>query len=91
MSKTRVQVILEDEEKARFHEHAVRDGESLSSWLKNAGLQRLESAADTRIETREQLEEFFRQCDEREAGGEPDWQEHLDVAGRSRRAGETGA
>jgi len=90
MSKIRVQVILEDEEKARFQEQAVREGESLSSWLRKAGLHRLESAAGANIGTRKQLEEFFRLCDEREQGTEPDWHEHLEVMDASRRSGRTG-
>ena len=89
MSKTRVQVILDEEEKARFHQHAILEGQSLSAWLRTAGLKRLESTAGTRMETGEQLQEFFRRCDERERGLEPDWNEHLEVAGSSRRSGGT--
>ena len=89
MSKTRVQVILEEEEKARFHEHAVLEGQSLSAWLRAAGLKRLESAARTRMETRDQLDEFFRRCDVNEQGREPDWSEHLEVADSSRGSGGT--
>lgn len=86
---TRVQVILTEEEKVRLQAEARRSGVSLSAWLRNAALERLE--ADHRdLTTQSQLEEFFADCDRRELeqGPEPNWTEHLKVIAGSRRQGQ---
>jgi len=72
----RVQVILAEEEAARFKAQAMKESKSLSAWLRDAGRRMLEdnrqfqSLADT-----ESLNRFFQKCDEREKGVEPDWEE----------------
>lgn len=81
---TRVQVILEEEEKDLFQHRARAEGLSLSSWLRMAGQEQLRKS---RIASPADLDAFFRACDTREKGTEPDWEEHLAVIERSRRSG----
>ena len=88
---TRIQVLLSPAEKEAFRRLAKSEGLSLSAWLRRAGAERLEAATSRkRMRTADDLRTFFEECDEREAGHEPDWQEHLDVIRRSRLAGESG-
>ena len=85
---TRVQVVLSEEERDRFKGQARREGLSLSAWLRLAGRERLEAAgARLRFDTPEALDDFFRECDARETGREPDWEEHLRVMTASRGSG----
>lgn len=81
---TRVQVVLDEEERERFRRQAAREGMSLSAWLRRAGRERLEEqrAADA-PRTLEDLRAFFTECDRREQGTEPDWHEHRMVIERS--------
>ena len=73
----RVQVILEKEEAARFKSQALKEAKSLSAWLKEAGRQMLEIKGRGRslIEPGS-LKRFFKECDHRESGKEPEWEEH---------------
>jgi hypothetical protein len=87
---TRVQVLLQEEEREQFRRQAEREGLSLSAWLRRAGLDRLRSRQGRRISTVRELREFFREIDVREKGREPDWDEHLAVMVRSRAAGGSG-
>ncbi|HSK79826.1 MAG TPA: hypothetical protein VLQ45_25450 [Thermoanaerobaculia bacterium] len=82
---TRVQVILNAEEKKIFQHQASREGLSLSSWLRRAGQEMLRQ--ETRIMTKKDLDSFFAACDAREEGVEPEWEEHLAVLERSKRSG----
>ncbi|HEV2851867.1 MAG TPA: ribbon-helix-helix protein, CopG family [Thermoanaerobaculia bacterium] len=82
---TRVQVILEDEEKELFQHRARAEGLSLSAWLRRAGREFLRKQKKTA--TRADLDDFFKACDAREQGTEPDWEEHLRVIERSKRSG----
>lgn len=82
---TRVQVILNAEEKEIFQRRASREGLSLSSWLRRAGQEMLKQ--EKRTMTREDLDAFFAACDAREEGVEPDWEEHLAVLEASKRSG----
>lgn len=76
----RIQVLVSAEEKEAFREMAERDGQSLSAWLRSAGLTRLAAATKGRtIETVNDLRAFFAACDEVETGVEPDWEDHLRV------------
>lgn len=84
---TRVQVLLEEEEKELFAREARRAGVSLSAWIREAGKERLKPARP-KLETPEALRAFFASCDSREEGREPDWEEHLRNLERSKR-GET--
>lgn len=85
---TRVQVILDEEEKELFQRQARREGLSLSSWFRQAGEERLRSqGTPPKIETFEDLQAFFASCDAREEGREPDWDEHRAVIEASIRSG----
>lgn len=84
----RIQVLLDEEDVESFRQLARRNGQSLSAWLRAAGREkRAAQAGAERLGSRRELERFFDQCDRREAGREPDWQEHLEVMARSRLAG----
>jgi hypothetical protein len=86
---TRVQVILDEQEKELFQRQARREGLSLSAWLRRAGEQRLRSDARApKIDSVTELRAFFSACDEREEGREPDWEEHRAVLEASIRSGE---
>jgi hypothetical protein len=83
----RVQVLMTAEEREVFRRMARDEGLSLSGWLRKAGLERLASmGARRRIEEPDQIDEFFRRCDARESGREPDWEEHLRAMRRSRQS-----
>jgi hypothetical protein len=85
---TRVQVLLEEDEKELFQRQARKEGVSLSAWFREAGKERLKSRPGRlEIETRDDLRAFFSACDTREEGREPDWQEHLETLERSKRSG----
>lgn len=73
----RVQVILKEDEAARFKSQAIKESKSLSAWLRDAGNKMLD------IERRRQsltdpdsLKNFFQVCNKREQGVEPDWENH---------------
>lgn len=85
----RIQVLLTAEEKARFRRMAESEGLSLSAWLRQAGLERLEtSRRQGRFRSPDEITSFFLRCDEHHgAGREPDWEEHLETMRRSRRTG----
>lgn len=85
---TRVQVILDEQEKEVFQRQARREGLSLSAWLRRAGEARLKlKATPPRIETLDELRAFFSACNAREEGQEPDWEEHRAVLEASIRSG----
>lgn len=87
MSK-RVQVIVSEEERERFRREAERRGQSLSSWLREAGLERAAEEPVGRFESAQDVREFFAACDEkREDGREPDWEQHRIVLEDSVRQG----
>jgi hypothetical protein len=84
----RVHVLLDDAEKARYRAQAAREGKSLGAWLRAAAEERLGAAAMHRdLRSRRSLEQFFAECDGREAGEEPDWEAHRAVIERSRTGG----
>jgi hypothetical protein len=85
---TRVQVILDEDEKEVFQHRARTEGLSLSAWLRKAGQEMIEKRTE-KITSQEDLDAFFAACDARERGVEPDWEEHLAVIERSRRSGMT--
>lgn len=74
----RIQVVLDEAERAEFRRHARLEGQSLSAWLKTAGRARIAEKQNQRPFTDpESLAAFFRRCDERAGSGtEPDWAEH---------------
>jgi len=76
----RVQVVLDEEEAARFRSQALKESKSLSSWLRNAGRKMLEESQRWQSLTdSESLKQFFQKCNERELGLEPDWGEHKEL------------
>jgi hypothetical protein len=85
---TRVHIVLEPEEKERFRARARREGMSLSEWLRDVARQALvRGEGGQEIRTVEQLQEFFRRCDQRESGTEPDWQAQRKQIDESMREG----
>lgn len=89
---TRVQVILELEEKEHFQRQAEAEGLSLSAWLRKAGESLLAGAENTRVPRSPQaLKAFFETCRTREAAAaeqEADWEEHLRTIEISRSSGQ---
>ncbi|MBI2601959.1 MAG: hypothetical protein HYW48_02790 [Deltaproteobacteria bacterium] len=71
----RIQVILTEEEAAEFKNQAVKESKSLSSWLKEAAKKRLKEVR-VKLRSSKQLALFFEECDKREMGSEPEWEEH---------------
>jgi hypothetical protein len=86
----RIQVLLDESEQEHFRQQALREGLSLSAWLRQAGQERLRSRRGHRLSTQRDLRDFFRAVDAREKGREPDWDEHLAVIDRSRASGSSG-
>ena len=86
---TRVQLVVPDEDHARFVRQAEREGMSLSAWLRSAAHERLDRcSASSRFRSRADIDAFFARCDA--LGGpdvEPDWQDHLAAIERSRSQG----
>ena len=83
----RVQVVMDEMEREAFREAAVREGLSLSDWLRRAARSRLSSVEPPKLDSVERLRVFFDECDERERGIEPDWREHLNVIEESKARG----
>ena len=73
----RIQVIVDENEAASFKSQAMRESKSLSAWLRDAGRKALqESRQSESIRDVEALKQFFHQCNEREHGQEPSWEDH---------------
>ena len=73
----RVQVLLDEQEAARFKSQAQKESKSMSAWLRDAGRKILETNKQWQSLTdAKSLEDFFKKCNERERGKEPDWKEH---------------
>ncbi|MFQ5690339.1 MAG: antitoxin [Gemmatimonadota bacterium] len=89
--KTRIHVVVDMEEKARFRRCAQREGKSLSSWLRDAAREQLSRGPSTLLDSVEELRSFFDRCDAREPEAEPDWVQHRRVIERSARSGEADA
>lgn len=84
----KIQVVLSQDQRDQLRRQAALEGLSLSTWLKRAGLQCLERAQTApKLDSAEALAVFFDQCDAREQGREPDWDEYLAVISRSRVTG----
>lgn len=87
----RIQVLLTESEREAFRREAERQGQSLSGWLRESGVERLDESGDRRkITTQAGLQKFFAECDRREKGREPDWEGHLRVMDSSRGRGRSG-
>lgn len=89
MGSVRIQVVLDERERAAFRSQAKAAGMSSSAWLREAGRERLrDSAAKSRFSSRNELADFSRACDERAGKDrEPDWTEHRKAIDQSRRHG----
>ena len=73
----RVQVILDEEEVTRFKSQAMKESKSLSAWLRDAGKKMIElNQQQQRLTEPNSLKRFFRKCNQREIGQEPDWEDH---------------
>jgi hypothetical protein len=84
----RIHVLIDEADKARFRRQAEREGKSLGAWLREAAEEKLSNvSASRRIESVEDLDAFFAECDHREVRPEPEWADHRKVIDRSRSAG----
>lgn len=84
----RIQVVVDQEERELFGRQAKKEGISLSAWLRKAGHEKVASSETPRhITSIKELRQFFRECDAREKGKEPDWKEHLEMLEESHRSG----
>ena len=73
----RVQVILKEDEAARFKSQAMKESKSLSAWLRDAGNKMLDLERSRQSLTDpDSLRKFFQECHQREQGIEPDWEDH---------------
>jgi hypothetical protein len=73
----RVQVILKEDEAARFKSQAIKESKSLSAWLRDAGNKMLDLELQQQSLTNpESLKKFFQVCNLREQGVEPEWKDH---------------
>jgi hypothetical protein len=87
-SIVRVQVLIEETEREAFRQVAEQEGKSLSGWIRESALDRLEATkAAARVTSASDLRKFFKACSLREKGHEPDWQEHLKAMEESRETG----
>ena len=89
----RVQVILQQDEKARIEREARRVCVSLSAWIRRAATDRVRSrAARDDLRDQNRLRAFFRDCAARQKreGREPDWEQHKAVLARSMVSGSSG-
>lgn len=75
--KDRIHLVVREDEKERYRKSAERSGLTLSEWLREAAREKLAvEENEKRIETLEELEAFFAECDSDETEPEPDWEEH---------------
>ena len=84
---TRIHILVREADKIRYGRQAEREGKSLGAWLREAAEEKLAATEVCRFEDPEELQGFFRACDAREEGAEPDWDQHRKVIESSRRAG----
>jgi hypothetical protein len=87
--KPRIHVVIDDRERDAFRARALAEGLTLSEWLRAAARERLERARPMEIRTVADLDRFFAERTTVETGDEPDWEQHLRVADRSRSSGLT--
>jgi hypothetical protein len=86
----RVQVLMTEAERETLRREAERQGQSLSGWLRERGVETLEAGReDKKISSAADLKRFFAECRRREKEREPDWREHQRVIDASRGRGKT--
>ena len=85
----RVQLVMPDDDRARFVHQARKEGMTLSAWLRLAARERLYRQSQAGgFRSVADVDAFFAECDARQSPGvEPDWEEHLAAIDRSRRRG----
>ena len=85
----RVQLVIPDDDQARFLQQARLEGMSFSAWLRVAARDRLQRMrSQRRFGSPGQLQSFFAECDATEGPArEPDWEQHKEAIDRSRRLG----
>ena len=83
MRTERVQVLLEPSEREKFARAADRSHESLSSWLRDAGRDRLAREQRDGMMSVSELREFFDTCNASDDKPEPDWQDHKRIIEQS--------
>jgi hypothetical protein len=84
----RIQVVLDEHERESFRAAAQKAGMSLSAWMRGCAREKLAEAAERQLpRTAEELRRFFAECDEREEGREPDWEEQRRVIERAATSG----
>lgn len=88
---SRVQVIIDDEEREAFRRRAASEGLSLSAWLRDAGRRRLAEHRPSPLDSPQTLRAFFADLPDTDTGQEPDWEQHLAVIAASRAEGTGGA
>lgn len=78
MRMSRIQVVVNDDERERFRAQARVEGMSMSEWLREAGRQRLGRATPSTLATPGDLRRFFEAIDRGHdgAGREDDWAVH---------------
>lgn len=73
----RVQIILDEKEATEFKAQAMKESKSLSAWLREAGKKMIDMNHQQRpLSDPQSLKTFFKRCNDREKGVEPDWEEH---------------
>lgn len=76
----RIHIAVDTADKERYRRIAEREGKSLSVWLREAAEEKWGAAQErSDLTSKEELEAFFRRCDESERGTEPDWEVHRQV------------
>lgn len=83
----RIHLVVDERDRAAFRARAAAEGLSLSEWLREAARERSARSRPLTISSTADLDRFFAERREVEAGVEPDWSEHLVVMEQSRRAG----
>lgn len=81
--KDRIHFVVDPADKERFRQQAAREGKTLSTWLREAAMEKLTKEGNPDLDSVEELRAFFADCDRREQGTEPDWEEHRKVIERS--------
>lgn len=78
--KGRIHIALPEEEKERYRSIAEGEGTTLSRWIREAVREKATRYdVERRLDTVEDLESFFQDCDRLHLGSEarePDWEEH---------------
>ncbi len=82
----RIHFLVKEVSKIQYQAQARREGKSLGQWLREAADEKLEAGRSRKLFTPEELEEFFKKCNDlHEPGGrEPDWEETKELLLRTR-------